>query len=123
MDTAIVHAGRALAAVDRYVMAAARETRGQLFGKSLKAAVIGWYAARAEKGDAHRVRLRLGSLGAGEQTRDLLRRLVAHRRVLEPTRHVLVVYPLLGPDESALRKHALQIFGEKPERLQGRMLP
>ena len=60
---AAIHGLRiALAAIDRHLMTAGREPRGEFLGKRFEAAVIGWNPSGAEQGDAHE--LRLGGLGA-----------------------------------------------------------
>src|SRR5262249_9574907 len=82
-----------LPAVDCGLMAAGDKASGELFRKGLESAVIRGNSARPEESNAH---LRLGCFGAREHARHLFRRLFAHRCVLEPTRHVLVVYAAGG---------------------------
>ena len=101
-----------LAAIDGDLVPARRQARGKLFGEGLEAAVTGRNAARAENGDAHRRRRRPTSCAVSEREsrRDhLLGRPLAHRRVLEPARHVLVVHAPAGLDQAALGHHPLQV--------------
>src|SRR5271157_6670217 len=85
-------------AIYGHLMSARRQAGRKFFGESLESAVVGWYAGRAEESDAHRraghaLPLRLRRGGARKHANHLLGRLLGHRRVLEPARHVLVVHP------------------------------
>jgi len=51
------------------------------------------------------------------------RSLMTHRRVLEPGRHVLIVYAAPCLDQATLGQHAAQILAEMPEAFRGRVLP
>ena len=52
-DAAVMGIAIPIAAVDGDFVAAGDQARGKLFGERFEAAVVGWNAARAEKGDAH----------------------------------------------------------------------
>src|ERR1035438_2725827 len=67
--------------------------------------------------------LRLGGLGAHQRTSQLLRRALAHWRVVEPARHVLVVHAASALNQLALGPKTVPVPQQKPECLERGILP